>query len=380
MTTPRIFVLVTTSFPISDDGSEAAGSFVADLAVALAVHVSVRVVAPGACNTREAWGDHIEVIRYAAPSVPLSTLRPWRLRDLFAIVRVLRAGMRATREAVDDDVTDVLALWGLPCGEWARRATRGRPMGYSVWMLGSDVWSLGHLPVLRTMLRRVMRQARRAFADGYQLAEDARRIGGVSVGFLPSTRKISLANPPPPRSQPPYRLLFLGRWHTNKGVDLLLDALVMLSADDWLHIECVEIQGGGPLEPLVRKRVGFLRAQGRPVVLGGFLSKPNAEAAIVRADWVMIPSRIESIPVVFSDAMKLGRPVVVMPVGDLPRLVADHLVGVCSRDVSAPAFMAAIQRCLQIPAAAHGVAVSSAAALFSMEQKILPSILSLTGS
>ena len=340
-------VLVTTSFPIKGDGSEAAGSFVADLVEELAKHVPVRVVAPGPSAARQRWSGNIEVYRYAAPARPLSTLRPWHPGDLGWTARVLRGGMAATRAATGDDASHVLALWGLPCGEWARRAAKGRDIDYSVWMLGSDVWTLGRLPLLRGALGRVIRQAAHAYADGYQLAEDAQRIAGIPVAFLPSTRRIDLRDPPPPRDQPPYRLLFLGRWHPNKGVDLLLDALGLLGDEDWQRIERVEIQGGGPLEPLVRERVAALQAQGRPVEAGRYLTKPEAEAAIARADWVLIPSRIESIPVVFSDAMKLGRPVVAMPVGDLPQLIRDAACGVCACSVDAEALAQGIRSALQ---------------------------------
>lgn len=364
MRADRVFVLITSSFPIRNDGSEAAGSFVADLAEELATHVNVRVVAPGQLAAREQWSHRVEIIRYAAPAKPLSTLKPWRFSDLFAILHVLRAGMAAARAAVADDATDVLALWGLPCGEWARRATRGRGVGYSVWMLGSDIWSLGRVPVLRNMLARVMRQARHAFADGYKLAEDAQRIGDVPVVFLPSTRKIDLVDPPPPRTQSPYRLLFLGRWHPNKGVDLLLDALGLLSADDWCRIECVEIQGGGPLEPLVRRQVAALHQHGHPVELGGFLAKSAAEDAIARADWVLIPSRIESIPLIFSDAMKLARPVIATPVGDLPQLLETYECGVLADEVSAVAIAKALKLAIRHDAVNYSAAIRDAAEAF----------------
>lgn len=337
------FVLVTTSFPIKGDGSEAAGSFVADLVEELAKHVPVRVVAPGPKAVREQWSSNIEVHRYAAPSRPLSTLRPWRPGDLAWLVQVLRGGMRATRSATAEGACHILALWGLPCGEWARRVARERGINYSVWMLGSDVWSLGRAPLLRGALGRVVRQATHAFADGYQLAADAQRIAGAPVTFLPSARHIELRDPPPPRNRPPYRLLFLGRWHPNKGVDLLLDALDLLDDGDWQCIECVEIQGGGPLESLVRARVATLRAAGRPVEAGRFLSKPEAEAAIAAADWVLIPSRIESIPVVFSDAMKLGRPVIATPAGDLPALLASTKCGVLAENVTADGIFRALR-------------------------------------
>lgn len=351
-------VLVTTSFPIKGDGSEAAGSFVADLVEELAKHVPMRVVAPGPSATQQRWSGNVEVYRYAAPARPLSTLRPWHPGDLGWTARVLRGGMATTRAATGEDASHVLALWGLPCGEWARRAAKERGIDYSVWMLGSDVWTLGPLPLLRGALGRVIRQAAYAYADGYQLAEDAQRIAGIPVAFLPSTRRIDLRDPPPPRDQPPYRLLFLGRWHPNKGVDLLLDALGLLRDEDWQKIEQIQIEGGGPLHALVHQRVLALQQKGRPVIAGRFLSKPEAEMAILQADCLLISSRIESIPVVFSDAMKLGRPVVSMPVGDLPQLVGSG-VGILARQVSSQAFAAAISTMLQHSAQGFPLAAMS---------------------
>lgn len=341
MSTPAL-IIVTTSFPIAGDGSEAAGSFVADLVEELARHVQVRVVAPGPEAAHEQWSERIQVYRYAAPKRPLSTLKPWRLDDLRWIMRVLRGGMQATRAAVAEGSAHILALWGLPCGEWARRAAKRSGIDYSVWMLGSDVWSLGRIPVLRGALQRVIRQASRAYADGYKLAEDAQRIAGIPIEFLPSTRRIGLVDPPPRRDKPPYRLLFLGRWHPNKGVDLLLDALARLGEGDWQRIECIEIQGGGALESLVHDRVRALQEAGRPVQAGRYLTKPEAEVAIACADWILIPSRIESIPVVFSDAMKLGRPVIATPVGDLPRLVGPG-TGMLANKIDAASFAEAIR-------------------------------------
>lgn len=353
-----LLVLVTTSFPLAGDGSEAAGSFVADLVTELAKHVRVRVVAPGRGDGRDLWIGDVEVFRYAAPPHALSTLKPWVPADMRWIARVLRGGLQATRAAAGGEATHIFALWGLPCGEWARRVAKERGIGYSVWLLGSDVWSLGRIPLVRGALARVIRRARYAYADGYQLAADGELIGGVPVTFLPSTRSIGLADPPPPRDKPPYRLLFLGRWHPNKGIDLLLDTLAQLGEADWQRIERVEIQGGGPLEPLVRERVGALRTAGRPVEAGRYLTKAEAEAAMARADWVAIPSRIESIPVVFSDAMKLGRPVIATAVGDLPMLIAKGHCGILASRAEVPSLRTALHEALNTPpsALAHDVA------------------------
>lgn len=320
MTKPAL-VLVTSSFPIGGDGSEAAGSFVVDLVEELAHHIDVRVVAPGHSADDEQWSQNVTVRRYAAPSRPLSTLKPWRPGDLVWISRIWRGGRQATREAAAGGVTSILALWALPCGAWARQVARELGIGYSVWMLGSDVWSLGRVPLVRQMLRAIMRDARLRYADGLQLAQDSEAICGLPVEFLPTTRAVVTRRPPPPSAAPPYRFVFIGRWHRNKGIDLLLDALSLLNDADWERIAEIAIYGGGPLQSQVRKKAQPLLDAGRPLVLGGFIPKTEAERAIVCADWVLIPSRIESIPVVFSDAMKLGRPVVATPVGDLPQLL-----------------------------------------------------------
>lgn len=342
-------VLVTSSFPIRNDGSEAAGSFVSDLAEELARQVPVRVVAPGPRSARETWAGNIEVFRYTAPGKPLSTLKPWYPRDLLAIRRVLEAGLKATRESVQVGPTaHMLALWALPCGDWARRVSRESGVPYSVWTLGSDIWTLGRIPLVRGHLHRVLRGAHTCYSDGLKLAEDTRRIGGREVEFLPSTRRIERKRTTPLKTAPPYRLLFLGRWHRNKGVDLLIDALKLLNDADWQRIEAVEICGGGPLEAIVHAGVATLRADGRPVELRGYLDKPAAEEAILRADYLLIPSRIESIPVVFSDAMKLGCPVLSTPIGDLPDLLSrSPPCGLIADTVSSSAFSSLISRALR---------------------------------
>jgi glycosyltransferase involved in cell wall biosynthesis len=366
MTTNSGIVLVTTSYPIAGDGSEAAGAFVQDLAEELARTVPVRVVAPGPKSTVEAGEQGVIVHRYAAPSKPLSTLRPWLPADAAAIGRVMVSGLAATRQAVQaSSARRIVALWALPSGHFARRVAQESGIPYDVWTLGSDIWSLGRIPVVRSWLRRVLRDAERCFSDGLKLAEDTRAIAGRPVEFLPSTRRITRVRATPVRDKPPYRLLFLGRWHPNKGIDLLLDALAMLADEDWARIESVTIHGGGPLEPLVRERASALIAAGRPIRLGGFLDKPAAEQAICEADWLLIPSRIESIPVVFSDAMKLGCPVIAMPVGDLSLLAAGG-VGHLSDRVTAEGFARAMHEAFNRPARDHGPAINGMALRFDL--------------
>ncbi len=359
MTTESAFVLVTSSFPITGDGSEAAGAFVADFSEELAKHVPVRVVAPGSQASREEWSAGVQVFRYPTPDQPLSTLKLWHPVDAMRAIRIMSAGQEATCLAMDaGPVAHVLALWALPCGEWARQGAKRNGIDYSVWTLGSDIWSLGKIPLVRNRLRTILHDAKHCWSDGLKLAEDTSLIAMRPVEFLPSTRRTERVRIEHPRSQPPYRMLFLGRWHQNKGVDLLLDALGLLDDGDWTLIDVVNICGGGPLDSLVRAGVMRLQQEGRPVVMQGFLARGQAEDAILAADYFLIPSRVESIPVVFSDAMKLGCPVVANPVGDLPGLVGSReACGFVASSVTAAGFAEALKRAIrQAPIGfAHGV-------------------------
>ena len=341
-------LLITTSYPDRGDGSEAAGAFVADLAEALVCHLPVRVVAPGIRAGPQGTRRGVSVRRFASPGRALSLLSPTRPSDWRAIAGTLRSLRAETlAAAADGRIAHSLALWVLPSGWAAAALAREHGVPYSVWALGSDIWSLGRMPGVRSVLRKVIRGASHRYADGLQLGGDAARIGGLPFEFLPSTRRIESRHEQLPAEAPPYRLLFLGRWHPNKGIDLLLDALAMLDDDAWARIAEVRIAGGGPMETLVHERVLALKTTGRPLRLDGFLDREQAMRALDEADVLLLPSRIESIPVVFSDAMKSGCVVVATPVGDLPRLFAEQRIGTIARGTAPAEIATAIESTLR---------------------------------
>ena len=348
-TTRDTLLLVSTSYPQSANGSEAAGAFVADLAEEIARAMPVRVVAPGVTAGAMEQKNGVTVRRFAGPGRPLSLLSPASPADWPAIVATLRS-LRAQTIAAGADarVIHTLALWTLPSGWAAAGLERKHGVPYSVWALGSDIWSLGSIPGVRQLLGKTARGARYRFADGIMLAKDAEQIVGMPFDFLPSTRVMTAPRSRRLNPKPPYGVLFLGRWHHNKGIDLLLEVLTRLSESDWRDIREVHIAGGGPLDSLVRQRVADLIAAGRPVRLSGFLDRAQAATALQAADFLLIPSRIESIPVVYSDAMQFGLPVISTPVGDLSSLIARHGCGIVAQSVDVDAYAAAMKQAFAI--------------------------------
>lgn len=360
-------LLVTSSYSNSGDGSAAAGLFVHDFAKALTDRgADVEIVAP-ALAQRTGRDGKLGTRLFAVPRLPLSLLNPVSPLDWVSIMRTLAAGRRAVSNSCEENRPDyIFALWALPCGDWARVAARRFSIPYGTWALGSDIWGLGKLPLVRAYLAGVLSDAAHRFADGFALAADVRNISGRDCGFLPSSRAFGPPARRPLGQVPPYRLAFLGRWHPNKGPDLLLDALSRLTEPEWAMIEAVRFCGGGPLETELRTRIQALIANGRPVELGGFLDHAAAYSLFEWADYVVIPSRIESIPVVFSDAMQAHRPVIAAPVGDIPELIQTYACGVLATEASAAGIADAIRRALMTPPGQFMRGLGAAADAFSV--------------
>ena len=127
----------------------------------------------------------------------------------------------------------MFALWVLPSAWWALKVKKKYATPYSTWALGSDIWSLGKIPFVRSILKKVLQGSQQNFADGYQLAKDVKEISSRECNFLPSTRKLSVPIQENIKEEEGFKLAFLGRWHPNKGIDLLLQALGLLTEKEW---------------------------------------------------------------------------------------------------------------------------------------------------
>jgi glycosyltransferase involved in cell wall biosynthesis len=365
-------VICSTSFPSqsTSDGKDAAGSFVAEFAKNLAKNNLVTVVAPGLTNDVTNSGN-LSVHRFAVASLPLSLLTIKNPKDWLTILSTLKRGQSALESVViHNKPAHIFALWALPSGYWAMKLSKKYNIPFSIWALGSDIWSLGKIPLIRSVLSKTLNSANHRFADGYDLCREVEQLCNSKCGFLPSSRKLSQLPTNVLANKPPYNLAFLGRWHHNKGVDLLLEALLKMNDKDWSLISEIKICGGGPMEDIIRNTSNVLISAGRPIVIGGFLNLQEASSLYNWADYLLIPSRIESIPVVFSDAMQARCPVIAMPVGDLPELVRDNRVGKIAHELTSDAFREAICDALQTPPIDFEKATTSMSKKFSSEQAV----------
>ncbi len=322
--------IITSSFPLSpSDWRAAAGFFVRDFAAVLAsLGQEVTVVTP----------DKIPGEKQAPPGVSvcwfpwrgghkrLSDMKPYLPADALAMVSLFRQGARALDCLVETrGIEHVLAMWAVPGGILARGLRRRRGVPYTTWCLGSDITSYGRNPLFKSVVRRVLRDSDLLFADGLRLAEEAAALAGRPCAFLPSSRQpITAGQQCLDLQQEGTRFLYVGRYAAVKGPDILLEAMARFARSG--HKGHLYLFGGGPLEARLRQRAAAPDLCDR-VTVGAFVEDETIAAYLDACDCLVIPSRRESIPLVLTDALKRGKPVLVTDVGDMGLLLRQYPAG-----------------------------------------------------
>ena len=187
----------------------------------------------------------------------------------------------------------------------------------------------------------MLRASDLVFADGVQLAKDAQELGGRPCEFLPSSRRLDRALAPAAGASPGRGRASSSSGATRavKGVDVLLEAMAEFARRE--PSGHLYLFGGGPLDAQIRRRAARPDLRGR-VTIGGYADEAVAVSWLAACDCVVIPSRMESIPVVFSDALQMGRPLIASDVGDMGTLLREHPAGLVVPPEDASALCAAM--------------------------------------
>lgn len=339
--------IITSSYPERpDDPSGTAGLFVRDFARQLVAEGHYVVVQPAARKDQYVAdeGIAIEPIPWIGGDQELASLSLVNPRNLWIILNFFWVGSSvAVKTARKHKTERILAMWVIPSGVFAYMIRRKLGIRYDVWALGSDIWRIRKIPVLGPwIIRRVTNKATRVMADGVQLCRDVEYLARRDCEFLPSCRKMPVTAKSPTSTNTVIKLLFVGRFHKNKGPDILIEAIALLDPEKKKNIH-LDIYGLGSMESQLQSEMQS-KDLGGCISLHGTITATELAEQFVDTDFLVIPSRIESIPVIFSDAIQSGIPVITMPVGDLPDLIERFKCGVCATSVSAAAFAAAIEK------------------------------------
>jgi len=320
--------IVTSSYPLSSDDTVNAGVFVQDVAHELVrCGHEVHIITPHKHGQAEP-SEYVTVshIPWWGGAKDLASLSMQNPLTLLRFSTLVTSGLwSVSRYAHIHRLDALLAMWAIPSGLFSWWTWRWFGIPYGVWALGSDIWARRKYPFGDRIVRQVLRDARFRFADGVQLARDVEQLAGASCTFVPSVRQLpsSPANLGDPGLTPDgTHFLFIGRYEFNKGADILVEAMRLLI--DSGQIAHLHLFGDGSMKPQLQNRV---RGYERYIHLGGYADPNTVVAYMLTCDWLVIPSRIESIPLIFVDALQMHLPVIAADVGDLGELVRRFGVG-----------------------------------------------------
>lgn len=149
----------------------------------------------------------------------------------------------------------------------------------------------------------------------YSSPNDWEKIHVVHCGLdAPFLRQ---AHVPLPREP---RIACVARLDVEKGHLVLLEAAARL-ARDGLPFE-LELIGDGPMRPEIEQALARLQLGAR-VKLSGWLGSAEVLARLLASRVLVLPSFSEGLPVVFMEALALGRPVIATYLSGTPELVVN---------------------------------------------------------
>ena len=322
-------LIITSSYPRTPNDTINAGVFVRDFALALhRLGNEVEIVTHrkrGKTDYREPFCVREFFWLGGEPTLTSLNLKtPW---GIVGATSLLLSGMFKLCSRIRAFKPDlVCAMWATPAGFIARRVCTRYGVPYAVWLLGSDVWRYEHSAWGKKMLRKIVEPAKFLFADGIELAKRAEKITERTPNFLPSSRDLSgLVGEIPALKGVNDSYIFVGRFDYNKGPDVFASAIRIYAGHG--GTSRFSLFGLGALKNQAESELKDLIERGQ-VSVKGVIGPEDLVAHLKSARALVIPSRRESIPVIFSDAMQANCPVISTSVGDLDELVRRYKVGI----------------------------------------------------
>jgi glycosyltransferase involved in cell wall biosynthesis len=175
--------------------------------------------------------------------------------------------------------------------------------------------------------------------------EKESRIAVIPHGVaLPAAEGSPGVRPPalPPGFENKPLVCFFGRWSAEKApLDFVNIAALVRSRFPQARFV---MTGDGPEKKAVEQAIRR-RALGRDLLLPGFVE--DVQPWIAAAGVVVVPSRLDGMPLIVFEAQGLGKPVVASRTGSIPEVIEDGVTGVLREPGDIEGFAAAVCRLLE---------------------------------
>jgi glycosyltransferase involved in cell wall biosynthesis len=201
---------------------------------------------------------------------------------------------------------------------------------------GSDINRYSKFPLIRTWLRYTLTRADRVIAVSQALKETMAKLGvpAEKIKVIPNGVDLNKFKPLPKQNArealglPAYQrvILSVGHLTANKGFDLLIRAMKILSEQHKDKNLCLVIVGDGNEKEDLEKLVAALELQDR-VIFAGAIAHEELHLWYSTADLFCLASGQEGWPNVLLESLACGAPMVATPVGGIPEIIRSAKIG-----------------------------------------------------
>jgi|GEM_PF-2796785 glycosyltransferase involved in cell wall biosynthesis len=288
----------------------------------------------------EHYGIKAIVLRY--PHIPVAG--EW----FMPYIALMPLRQAVQRHFPDTDI--IHAHWAYRSGFWGAWLARWLKVPLILTVHGSDanLWLQDRKK--RRKIRFALRQADGIIVASQYLEQKIRpfapqaRIATICGGFDPDRFRPSATSSPEISSRSMARLLCIANFYPVKGIDRLIRAAHILHKENRsFHLTII---GDGPEKIKCEKLIKSLGLR-EIIRLEGGKPHPQIPAYLAGADFLVIPSLEEGIPIVMLEALAMGVPVIGTPVGKMPELLASGEYGILAGSSNPEDLAAAIATALQ---------------------------------
>lgn len=322
--------IITHNFPYNSKDRQNAGIFVNDIAQEIAINNKVSIFCPAGGKRKNKLAKVNMVNFYTMSGNKLGDLKIWRPMDLVRFVTFFIGGFLLLPKFIKENNIEVnIVMWSFPSGVFALIAKKIYGIPYVTWCLGSDIYIYAKKPILKNIIKLVLRNSDFIFADGIDLSREVEKLTGKKCVFVPSASKANYKNNVIQKTKKITNLAFVGRLEPVKGPDIFLQALIGIKEN--ISKFKIDIVGDGSLMQELKKKATDYGISNKIIFHGNINDFQKISNIVKKADWLVIPSRSDSIPLVFSESMKCGTPIIVSNLPDLKYLVNKYKVGISFR-------------------------------------------------
>lgn len=321
--------IVTHNYPLYKGQSKDAGNFVYNFTQALAARVGkAYVFCPNYPGRKESYKvAPVTWFSWSGGDKKLGNSKWWNPNDLFRTRELLSSGQREIINFVNKNRIDILlSFWNFPGGVFACEAKKKTGIPYMTWALGSDIYIYPKFPIIRSIVKKVLKNANIAYGNSFDICSKIQQISGVKARFLPTANSLRLEKiKKPSLNKQQCNFLFLGRQELVKGPDVIIKAVEILAKTNQdIHLYMI---GEGSLKEALSKEIKQKKIDHLITMLGYVEDQSVVNGYLLNCDCLVIPSRSESFPLVITEALQANLPIIGSNVGDMPTFIPKNKLG-----------------------------------------------------